>query len=93
MTFLTKNFLGIYDTHFLVILVLCLINLPTAHAGMVDFLKGNQIWQMVFEHFRLALQVDLPIHALTMHLFTLAEWQANASVPASPPCLGGSHAP
>ncbi|MBO6538342.1 MAG: carbohydrate ABC transporter permease [Rhizobiaceae bacterium] len=28
MTFLTKNFLGIYDTHFLLILVLCLINLP-----------------------------------------------------------------
>lgn len=28
MTFLTKNFLGIFDTHFLIILVLCLINLP-----------------------------------------------------------------
>ncbi|MGB0696225.1 MAG: carbohydrate ABC transporter permease [Rhodospirillaceae bacterium] len=28
MTFLTKNFLGIYDTHFLVIIVLSLINLP-----------------------------------------------------------------
>ena len=28
MTFLTKNFLGIFDTHFLVIVVLCLINLP-----------------------------------------------------------------
>jgi sorbitol/mannitol transport system permease protein len=28
MTFLTKNMLGIFDTHFLVILVLCLINLP-----------------------------------------------------------------
>lgn len=28
MTFLTKNFLQIFDTHFLVILVLCLINLP-----------------------------------------------------------------
>ena len=28
MTFLTKNFLGIYDTHFLVIVVLMLINLP-----------------------------------------------------------------
>lgn len=28
MTFLTKNFLGIFDTHFLVILVLSLINLP-----------------------------------------------------------------
>jgi len=28
MTFLTKNFLNIFDTHFLVIIVLCLINLP-----------------------------------------------------------------
>ncbi len=28
MTFLTKNFLGIYDTHFLLIIVLSLINLP-----------------------------------------------------------------
>jgi len=28
MTYLTKNFLGIFDTHFLIILVLCLINLP-----------------------------------------------------------------
>ncbi|EEB83947.1 carbohydrate ABC transporter permease [Roseobacter sp. GAI101] len=28
MTFLTKNFLDMYDTRFLVILVLCLINLP-----------------------------------------------------------------
>ena len=28
MTFLTKNFLGIFDTHFLVVLVLSLINLP-----------------------------------------------------------------
>ena len=28
MTFLTKNFLGVFDTHFLVIIVLSLINLP-----------------------------------------------------------------
>jgi len=28
MTFLTKNYLNIFDTHFLIILVLCLINLP-----------------------------------------------------------------
>lgn len=28
MTFLTKNFLGVFDTHFLIIVVLCLINLP-----------------------------------------------------------------
>ena len=28
MTFLTKNVFGVFDTHFLVIVVLCLINLP-----------------------------------------------------------------
>ena len=28
MTFLTKNMLGLFDTHFLIIMVLCLINLP-----------------------------------------------------------------
>ena len=28
MTFLTKNFLGVFDTHFLIIVVLSLINLP-----------------------------------------------------------------
>ena len=28
MTFLTKNMLGLFDTHFLIIVVLCLINLP-----------------------------------------------------------------
>ena len=28
MTFLTKNILGVFDTHYLIILVLCLINLP-----------------------------------------------------------------
>lgn len=28
MTFLTKNFFDMFDTHFLIILVLCLINLP-----------------------------------------------------------------
>ena len=28
MTFLTKNILGLFDTHFLIIVVLCLINLP-----------------------------------------------------------------
>ena len=28
MTFLTKNMLGLFDTHFLIIVLLCLINLP-----------------------------------------------------------------
>ena len=39
MTFLTKNFLGIYDTHFLVILVLCLINLPIAIWMLFTYFK------------------------------------------------------
>ncbi|MFK7890400.1 MAG: BolA family protein [Granulosicoccus sp.] len=33
------------------------------------------------------------IHALSMHTYTLAEWQdRGGEVPASPPCLGGKAA-
>lgn len=39
MTFLTKNFLGIFDTHFLLILVLCLINLPIAIWMLFTYFK------------------------------------------------------
>ena len=39
MTFLTKNILQIYDTHFLVILVLCLINLPIAVWMLFTYFK------------------------------------------------------
>lgn len=39
MTFITKNFLGIFDTHFLVILVLCLINLPIAIWMLFTYFK------------------------------------------------------
>ncbi|MGB0844165.1 MAG: carbohydrate ABC transporter permease [Alphaproteobacteria bacterium] len=39
MTFLTKNFLGIYDTHFLIIMVLCLINLPIAMWMLFTYFK------------------------------------------------------
>jgi sorbitol/mannitol transport system permease protein len=39
MTFLTKNFLGIFDTHFLVILVLCLVNLPIAIWMLFTYFK------------------------------------------------------
>ena len=30
------------------------------------------------------------IHALALHTYTPAEWQARAAAPASPQCLGGS---
>ncbi|MEM1364857.1 MAG: carbohydrate ABC transporter permease [Pseudomonadota bacterium] len=39
MTFLTKNALGIFDTHFLVILVLSLINLPIAIWMLFTYFK------------------------------------------------------
>jgi sorbitol/mannitol transport system permease protein len=39
MTFLTKNFLGIFDTHFLLILVLSLINLPIAIWMLFTYFK------------------------------------------------------
>jgi len=39
MTFLTKNILQIYDTHFLVIFVLCLINLPIAVWMLFTYFK------------------------------------------------------
>ena len=39
MTFLTKNFLGIFDTHFLVILVLSLINLPIVMWMLFTYFK------------------------------------------------------
>ena len=39
MTFLTKNALGIFDTHFLVILVLCLVNLPIAIWMLFTYFK------------------------------------------------------
>lgn len=39
MTFLTKNALDIFDTHFLVILVLCLVNLPIAIWMLFTYFK------------------------------------------------------
>ena len=69
------------ETHFKLILV------SNAFSGLRLVQRHQLIYQLAKE------LMGNPIHALTMHLFTLAEWQANASVPASPPCLGGSHAP
>lgn len=41
----------------------------------------------------LAQEMQNPIHALSMHLFTIKEWQDRAgSVAASPKCMGGSKA-
>lgn len=38
----------------------------------------------------LADELSNGVHALALHTFSPEEWQANAVVPASPQCLGGS---
>jgi BolA protein len=39
----------------------------------------------------LAEELEGPVHALAIHAYTLAEWQArHGDAPLSPPCLGGS---
>ena len=41
----------------------------------------------------LSEEMQNPIHALSMHLYTSTEWQArNGAVPSSPDCMGGSKA-
>jgi len=41
----------------------------------------------------LAEELEGPVHALSMHLYTNDEWQARAQeAPQSPPCMGGSKA-
>lgn len=34
-------------------------------------------------------EMKLPVHALAMHLYTPAEWDAARAAPASPACRGG----
>lgn len=38
----------------------------------------------------LADELKSGVHALALHTFSPAEWQANNQVPLSPQCLGGS---
>ncbi len=37
-------------------------------------------------------ELEGPVHALALHLFTPEEWQQNNNVQASPNCMGGSKA-
>ncbi len=38
----------------------------------------------------LADELKNGVHALALHTFSSDEWQANAAVPTSPQCMGGS---
>jgi stress-induced morphogen len=66
------------ETHFKVVLV---------SAGFEN-LRQVQRHQRVYK--AIAELMSAPIHALSLHTFTPAEWQANQTVPASPDCKGGS---
>lgn len=63
------------DSHFKLILV------SEAFGGLRPVARHQKVYQLLSE------ELDGPVHALALHLFTPAEWQ-DASVPASPNCQG-----
>lgn len=68
------------ETHFKVTLV----------SGVFDGVRKVQRHQKVYAV--LAEELAGPVHALALHTYTDAEWQALEYVPESPNCLGGSKA-
>lgn len=66
------------ETHFKVILA------ADAFAGKRQVQRHQAVYAC------LADELKNGVHALALHTFSPAEWQASAAVPASPQCLGGS---
>lgn len=64
------------DSHFKLIVV------SEAFAGLRAVQRHQDIYR------RLQAEMAGPIHALSLHLYTPAEWE-KAEVPASPDCQGG----
>lgn len=68
------------ETHFKVIMV----------SDSFDGKRLVQRHRLVYE--LLSAELSAQVHALALHLYTLAEWQQLAEkVPASPACRGGSN--
>jgi BolA family transcriptional regulator, general stress-responsive regulator len=65
-----------------------------SHFKVVVVSEGFQGARKVPRHQRiyktLAVELDGEVHALAIHAYTPAEWQAEGVSPASPQCLGGS---
>lgn len=56
-----------------------------------EFEKMNRVQRHRAMHRTLATELQNQIHALTMHLYTTAEWaELHGAVPESPQCRGGS---
>ena len=69
------------ETHFKVVLV------SDRFEGQRSVRRHQQVYAA------LASQLDGPVHALALHTYTAAEWQARQeATPLSPQCLGGSKA-
>lgn len=66
------------DSHFKLVLV------SDAFAGLRAVARHQKVYQLLAE------ELKGPVHALSLHLYSPAEWQT-AQVPASPNCMGGSH--
>ncbi|GAA5136570.1 BolA family protein [Alloalcanivorax gelatiniphagus] len=67
------------ETHFKLVLV------SEAFQGQMPVRRHQTVYGVLAE------EVAGPVHALALHLFTPAEWQAQGGeVSASPDCLGGS---
>ncbi|AQT59263.1 BolA family transcriptional regulator [Cellvibrio sp. PSBB023] len=66
------------ETHFKVVLA------APAFAGKRQVQRHQAIYAC------LANELQNGVHALALHTFSPEEWLANAAVPASPQCLGGS---
>ena len=58
-----------------------------------DFSEQRRIARHRSVNSLLAEELAGPVHALSIHAFTLEEWrERHGSAPLSPPCLGGSKA-
>lgn len=66
------------DSHFKLVLV------SEAFAGLRAVARHQKIYGL------LQAELGSGLHALTLHLYTPAEWAENSTVPESPACRGGS---
>lgn len=65
------------ETHYKAVIV------STAFAGLNSVRRHQKVYASLGE-------LMGQIHALALHTFTPEEWEAQAQVPASPTCRGGS---
>ncbi len=67
------------ETHFKVVMV------AACFAGKRPVARHQAVYKVLAE------ELQNPVHALALHLYTEEEWREKAgNAPLSPPCLGGS---